>query len=121
MSHLIDSGTFSPGDRIPSVRSLNRQMRVSIATVMEAYRLLEDRGLIECRPQSGYYVLSTTPGKDSEIELSSPSFRPARVSVSDLVMMILKDSGNPNLFSLALQSPIPSCCRSTGSTGQWRR
>lgn len=107
MSHLIDSGTFSPGDRIPSVRSLNRQMRVSIATVMEAYRLLEDRGLIECRPQSGYYVLSAAPGKDSEIELSSPSLRPARVSVSDLVLMIHKDSCNPKLVHLGAAVPNP--------------
>lgn len=107
MAHLIDSGTFSPGDRIPSVRSLNRQMRVSIATVMEAYRLLEDRGMIECRPQSGYYVLSSSPRKHAEIELSNPSSRPARVSVSDLVMMILKDSGNPKLVQLGAAVPNP--------------
>ncbi|MBI5639193.1 MAG: PLP-dependent aminotransferase family protein [Nitrospirae bacterium] len=107
ISHLIDSGTFSPGDRIPSVRSLNRQMRVSIATVMEAYRLLEDRGLIECRPQSGYYVLSTTTHRHAEIELSNPSLKPAKVSVSDLVMMILKDSGNPKLVQLGAAVPNP--------------
>jgi DNA-binding transcriptional MocR family regulator len=107
ISHLIDSGTFSPGDRIPSVRSLSRQMRVSIATVMEAYRLLEDRGSIECRPQSGYYVLSTTTHKHTEIELSNPSLRPAKVSVSDLVMMILKDSGNPKLVQLGAAVPNP--------------
>ncbi|MBI5634401.1 MAG: PLP-dependent aminotransferase family protein [Nitrospirae bacterium] len=107
MSHLIDSGTFSPGDRIPSVRSLNRQMRVSIATVMEAYRLLEDKGLIECRPQSGYYVLSATPRKGAEIELSKPSSRPSTVTVSDLVMMILKDSGNPKLVQLGAAVPNP--------------
>jgi len=49
ISHLIESGTFRPGDRIPSVRKLNKQLKVSISTVMEAYRLLEDQGLIECR------------------------------------------------------------------------
>jgi len=31
-------------------------MQVSISTALEAYRLLEDRQLIEARPQSGYYV-----------------------------------------------------------------
>jgi len=107
ITRLIDSGTFSPGDRIPSVRNLNKQMRVSIATVMEAYRLLEDRRLIECRPQSGYYVLSATPRKDAEIELSNPSSRPAKVSVSDLVMMILKDGGNPKLVQLGAAVPNP--------------
>ena len=53
---LIGRGTLKPGDRLPSVRQLHQQLSVSISTVMEAYRLLEDRGLITARPQSGYYV-----------------------------------------------------------------
>jgi len=53
---LIKEGTLQPGDRLPSVRKLKAQLSVSVSTVMEAYRLLEDRGLICARPQSGYYV-----------------------------------------------------------------
>ena len=55
---LIEGGTLSPGARIPSVRRFARQLGVSITTVLEAYRRLEDEGLIEARPQSGYYVRS---------------------------------------------------------------
>jgi DNA-binding transcriptional MocR family regulator len=50
---LIDAGTLLPGERVPSVRRLSRQKRVSISTVLQAYRLLENRGRIEARPQSG--------------------------------------------------------------------
>jgi DNA-binding transcriptional MocR family regulator len=53
---LIDGGTYRPGDRLPSVRGLHAQLGVSVTTVLEAYRLLEDRGVIRARPQSGYYV-----------------------------------------------------------------
>ncbi len=53
---LIEGGTLSPGARIPSVRRFARQLGVSVTTVLEAYRRLEDEGLIEARPQSGYYV-----------------------------------------------------------------
>src|ERR1043166_8880056 len=53
---LIECGTLGPGERIPSVRGLSRQLQVSATTVLGAYRLLEDRGVIEARPQSGYYV-----------------------------------------------------------------
>src|ERR1051325_4343149 len=56
MGGLIERGTFGAGSRIPSVRALSRQFEVSVTTVLEAYRLLEDRGMIEARPQSGYYV-----------------------------------------------------------------
>lgn len=45
IADLIDSGTFRPGDTIPSVRELSRQHGVSIVTVLQAYYLLEARGL----------------------------------------------------------------------------
>lgn len=54
---LIDGGTLRPGERVPSLRSLSSQLKVSISTVMEAYRVLEDRRLIAPRPRSGYFVL----------------------------------------------------------------
>jgi DNA-binding transcriptional MocR family regulator len=57
---LIEEGTLQPGDRIPSVRRMHKQMNVSISTVLEAYRLLEDRGFIGARPQSGYFVKQTS-------------------------------------------------------------
>lgn len=56
---LITEGTLKPGHRLPSVRKLREQLSVSTSTVLEAYRLLEDRGLITARPQSGYYVRQT--------------------------------------------------------------
>jgi DNA-binding transcriptional MocR family regulator len=55
---MIERGAFRAGDRVPSIRALSRQMQVSVNTVTEAYRRLEDLRLIEARPQSGYYVLS---------------------------------------------------------------
>src|SRR5262245_40112437 len=56
ISELVEHGTLRPGERVPSVRRCSEQQNVSIATVMQAYRLLESRGVIEARPQSGYYV-----------------------------------------------------------------
>src|SRR5689334_537322 len=53
---MISDRTFRPGDRLPSVRELHKKLGVSITTVLDAYRLLEDEGLIHPRPQSGYYV-----------------------------------------------------------------
>ena len=53
---LIEKGALKPGDRIPSIRKMSDQAGVAITTVIEGYRLLEDRGVIEARPQSGYYV-----------------------------------------------------------------
>src|SRR5215475_2115426 len=52
----IRKGALRPGDRVPSIRSLRRQQGVSTSTVLQAYFWLEDRGWIEARPRSGFYV-----------------------------------------------------------------
>ncbi len=53
---MIQKGSLKPNERIPSIRRMSEQMSVAISTVLHAYQLLEDRGLIEARPQSGYFV-----------------------------------------------------------------
>lgn len=52
----IDQCVLQAGDRLPSVRKLSAQKNVSISTVLQAYMHLEDVGMIEAKPQSGYYV-----------------------------------------------------------------
>lgn len=52
----ITTGALRADDRIPSVRSMSRTARVSVSTVVQAYVHLENVGLIEARPQSGFYV-----------------------------------------------------------------
>jgi DNA-binding transcriptional MocR family regulator len=52
----IRRGLLRPGERLPSLRRLGRQERVSIATAVEAYLRLEREGLVEARERSGYFV-----------------------------------------------------------------
>src|SRR5207302_1750834 len=89
ISELIEHGTLRPGERVPSVRRCSEQQNVSIATVMQAYRLLESRGVIEARPQSGYYVRRERWVPPPEPEMSRPTARPVEVRVSDLVLQIV--------------------------------
>ena len=52
----IATGALRANDKIPSVRSMSRAAKVSVSTVVQAYVHLENIGLIEARPQSGFYV-----------------------------------------------------------------
>ena len=52
----IMSGTYQPGERLPSIRKLHKHCSLSISTVYRAYTELETLGLVEARPKSGYYV-----------------------------------------------------------------
>jgi DNA-binding transcriptional MocR family regulator len=105
LAGLIERDTYRPGDRIPSVREMSRQQGVSISTIIQAYLLLENRGLIEARPQSGYYVSHPAQDRLPEPEISSPSSDPSQVSLHELVMMVMRDKRNPNLAQLGAAMP----------------
>jgi DNA-binding FadR family transcriptional regulator len=48
----IRAGTLARGERVPSVRELARQHRVSLGTVLQAYRLLDRRGCPSPKPRT---------------------------------------------------------------------
>jgi DNA-binding transcriptional MocR family regulator len=109
IDHLIASGAFKPGDRIPSVREMSRQRDVSVSTVLQAYYLLEARGLIRARPRSGFYVRSDLPSDLPEPEISSPASDPTQVSVRELISMVVHTERlEPDLVQLGVAHPNPS-------------
>ncbi|MFG2074279.1 FadR/GntR family transcriptional regulator [Nonomuraea maritima] len=63
VEEAIESGTLSPGERLPSERELMVQFSVSRSTVREALRVLQARGLVQSRPgdPNGAEVLPFTP------------------------------------------------------------
>src|SRR2546426_1011415 len=107
IAELIEHGTLRPGERVPSVRKCSEQQNVSIATVMQAYRLLEDRGIIEARPQSGYYVRLRQWSPAPEPTITRTSHRPTEVRVSELVMQVVKAGRDAKLVKLGATLPSP--------------
>ncbi|MET0185045.1 MAG: winged helix-turn-helix domain-containing protein, partial [Achromobacter sp.] len=61
LGERIRNGLYLPGDRLPSVRVLSTEHGVSLSTVQQAYRQLEDEGLAVPRAKSGYYVRAARP------------------------------------------------------------
>ena len=53
---LIEKKALKVGDKLLSVRSLSKEQGISLSTAFQAYYHLESKGLVEARPQSGYYV-----------------------------------------------------------------
>jgi DNA-binding transcriptional MocR family regulator len=87
---LVRRGTFRPGDRIPSVREATGDFGVSPATVIQAYQLLEGRGIVEPRPRSGYYVRLAPPTSLPEPAITAPPNSACRVNVCDLVQIVFE-------------------------------
>lgn len=59
----ITQRLLAPGARLPSVRDCARRHRVSASTVVGAYERLQARGLVEARPQRGFFVRETQPAR----------------------------------------------------------
>lgn len=53
----IIKGNMKEGEKLPSVRSLSRDLKVSILTVKKAYDELVDEGFIETRQGLGSFVM----------------------------------------------------------------
>lgn len=52
----ILQGNISPGEKLPSVRSLARELSISILTVKKSYDALENEGFIESKQGLGTFV-----------------------------------------------------------------
>jgi len=64
IKHLILTGTFEAGDRLPSIRALAGFLRVNRNTVARVISDLEREGFVESRRGSGVYVVE--PPVDAE-------------------------------------------------------
>src|ERR1700746_1684488 len=73
LERQIRTGTLRVGEKVPSIRAIKAGWQVSTSTALQAYFWLENRGLIEARPRSGFYV--RVPFSDLAPE---PGFEPNR-------------------------------------------
>ncbi|MFF7710334.1 GntR family transcriptional regulator MpaR [Pseudomonas sp. NPDC007930] len=103
---LIRSGVLAPGARVPSVRLACNTYAVSPATVFKAYYLLEDRGLIQARERSGYYVREHAQSSLAEPRMSQHQTTAQEVGVSELVFSVLGSLKDPH--TVPFGSAFPS-------------
>lgn len=105
---LLETGTLQPGMRAPSLRAIARQNKASLSTVIQAYRLLEDRGILEARPKSGFFVTPHgsislgTPAPSKPIGTAKP------VSLGSNILRVLEEAVNPELLPLGCAIPDAS-------------
>ncbi|HEX8963094.1 MAG TPA: PLP-dependent aminotransferase family protein [Rhodocyclaceae bacterium] len=103
---LIGERVLLPGDRLPSVRRIALQKRLSVSTVLQALRQLEDRGLVEARPQAGFYVRRRTR-IPAEPGVSHKLSRPRFVGVNQLLMQVLHANEAAGVLPLGAAFPGP--------------
>ncbi|MCU6433352.1 PLP-dependent aminotransferase family protein [Undibacterium sp. Jales W-56] len=102
-------GVLLEGEKIPSVRQMSQHHQLSITTVLRAYLLLESKGIIESRPQSGYFVRTKPAGLlTRELQVSQPIAVSSEVDVSRLVLSTLRSIRIHDAVPLGSPYPDPS-------------
>jgi DNA-binding transcriptional MocR family regulator len=102
---LVDQGTLRAGHRLPSVRRMALQRDVSISTVIQAYTVLENRSVLEARPQSGFYVRAQLPTQAPEPRMARPMAKPSFVGAHDLTSQMLMLAASPDYVPFGAACP----------------
>lgn len=103
--NMIKNEVLKPGDKVPSLRKMSEDQVVSISTVMQAYMELEAVGMLEARPQSGFYVSRGTFVPREQIEKTRPNKTPMQVTKSDHIHSILEAMSDPEIIPLGCAIP----------------
>lgn len=104
LEQSIVTGIYPVGDRLPSLREVRDRFRVSLSTAIEAFAVLEDKGLIEPKPKSGHFV-RPRPARDRLPAKTRPVTRPKSVTVVDRVMDVCWAPTKAGMRSLAVTAP----------------
>ena len=92
LQRMIRTGELKPGDSLPPIRALAKQLDVAVNTVQRAYQELEAAGLAEGNRRKGSYV------KTQAVSLSKDSARIFKDPILSLVQQGLSKDEIANLF-----------------------
>lgn len=125
LAEHIRSGSYTVGCKLPSLRHISRQQKVSLATVVQAYQLLEQQGLIEAKNKSGYFVRNWVESTLKEPKTSTPHPIAKTVNVDQLAMSLVDESRQSGVVKLGAAVPqaelLPLAILSRSLAGAARR
>ena len=111
----IHTRRWNVGERLPSIRQLCSQHKVSKATAQHALQRIEARGLTEARPKAGYFVIYALA---DPIAKPQPVDAPRLITTSDLFLDIMSRSAAFDLLpyqaSEAVESTLVTLNRAIG-------
>jgi len=73
---LIGEGCIRPGDSLPSISEISRTLCAARETVVKAYKILKQEGLIDSVPGKGFFLLTDRISSGARVLLILNSFNP---------------------------------------------
>ncbi|MES2738611.1 MAG: PLP-dependent aminotransferase family protein [Verrucomicrobiota bacterium] len=129
IARLIEEGVLRPGERVSSLRHVSEQHGVSLTTAIQAFIWLEDRGLVEARPKSGFFVrvpravlkepmMARTPRAVSEVTVGALQSRLFEAAMLPHVLALGGAVPSPELLPMVkLNRILAGVARRAGKSG----
>lgn len=105
IERLIEKKALKVGDKLLSVRALSKEQGISLSTAFQSYYLLESKGLIEARPQSGYYVKYAHDHILDLPKVCEPVDDVVPVSLDEMISSVYHDLNSDKLIHFSLGVP----------------
>jgi len=96
----IEKGAFKLSEKLPSLRALCQKTGYSMTTVFQAYIELEQRGVVEPRQRSGYYIRPRLERLRRSAGMRHYEMVPQKIDLDDLIHQLTEDMGNPGVLKL---------------------
>ncbi len=104
---LIKKGVWKAGEKLPSVRTLCHDYRVSPGTVFKAYYILESQGMIESRLKSGYFVRYNAARIPSVPAVAPTDGIAYEVNMDALITELYRDISADDVLKFSVAAPAP--------------
>jgi len=104
----ILSGTLKLGEKLPSIRTVQKLYNVSLNTAKQAFLELESKSLIEPRPKSGHFVSKTSQRKFALPSVSTLNTVQKELSSEDLLKTVFDTLNDKNITQFSLGVPDQS-------------
>jgi DNA-binding transcriptional MocR family regulator len=108
IEHKINKEVIKLGDKLPSIREMCREHGVSKSSALQAYYVLEGKGLIESRPQSGYYVCYSHKRFLCTPETTKPTNITEVAETETIITKVFSEIGTKNNILFSLGAPSSS-------------
>lgn len=77
---LVNTGVYSPGDKLPSIRSLSLELNINVNTIKRAFSDLEHDGIVYSAQGRGIFVAKNPIGNRRIVESALEDIRQTVVS-----------------------------------------
>ncbi|GLU52339.1 aminotransferase-like domain-containing protein [Dyadobacter frigoris] len=101
----IENNILKTGDKLLSLRALSKEQGISISTAFKAYIELENKGFIEARAKSGYFVRYNPSKIPKPLDKPETETSFENVGVDEILRMVHKTMSQEGVVKLSQAVP----------------